>query len=56
MADLGDVLRVAPIGLLMLIGSYVAAKRRQTGAARASKEYPELAAIESAEKAAPGRA
>jgi hypothetical protein len=43
MADIGDVLRAAPIGLLMLIGSYLAAKRRQSGAARAAKEYPELA-------------
>jgi hypothetical protein len=44
MADLGAILRAAPIGLLMLIGSYVASKRRQSGAARATKEFPELAA------------
>jgi hypothetical protein len=43
MADLGKILQAAPIGLLMLVGSYVAAKRRQSGAARAVKEYPGLA-------------
>ncbi len=44
MADVGAILRAAPIGLLMLVGSYIAAKRRQSGAVRASKEFPELAA------------
>jgi len=43
MADLETILRAAPIGLFMLFGSYLAAKRRQSGKARAAKELPELA-------------
>jgi hypothetical protein len=41
--DLEKLRDALPIGLLMLLGSYVAAKRRQSGAARAAKEYPALA-------------
>src|ERR1041384_3794803 len=43
MADAGDLLRGGTIGLLMALGSYLALKARQSGAARAAKEYPALA-------------
>jgi hypothetical protein len=43
MADLATVLKAAPIGLLMLLGSYVASRRRKSGWSRAAKEFPALA-------------
>jgi hypothetical protein len=43
MPDLATILRAAPIGLLMLIGSYVAARRRKTGFQDARENYPALA-------------
>jgi hypothetical protein len=41
--DLGAILRAAPIGLLMLFGSYMAARRRKSGHRRATQEFPLLA-------------
>ncbi len=58
MADLGTLLRAAPIGLFMLFGSYWAARRRKGEAARAVSEMPELAArlgLEFLRPSAPGR-
>ena len=43
MADLKTILGAAPIGLLMLIGSYVAARRRKSGHRQAMDEYPGIA-------------
>lgn len=43
MADLEAILRAAPLGLFMLFGSYVAAKRRKSGHRRATQEFPVLA-------------
>lgn len=43
MADLASALRAAPIGLLMLLGTYLAARRRRNVAARAVVEMPEVA-------------
>ena len=43
MPDLSSIVRAAPIGLLMLIGSYVAARRRKGGARRAAAELPDVA-------------
>jgi hypothetical protein len=44
MADLEAILKAAPIGLFMLFGSYLAAKRRKSGHRRASAEFPGIAA------------
>ena len=41
--DLEKIVRAAPIGLLMLVGSYVASRRRKSGQARAAQEFPETA-------------
>jgi hypothetical protein len=43
MPDLGEILRAAPIGLLMLVGSYFAARRRKSAFAQAKERFPELA-------------
>src|SRR5947207_839124 len=43
MADLAKLLQGGGIGLFMFFGTYLAAKRRRTGRARAEKELPELA-------------
>lgn len=43
MAGIRELLGGGAFGLFMLLGRYAAAKWRQSGAARASKEYPELA-------------
>ena len=43
MAGIRELLGGGAFGLLMLFGRYVAARLRQSGAARATKEYPELA-------------
>lgn len=41
--DLEKIVRAAPIGLLMLVGSYVASRRRKSGWTRASRALPEVA-------------
>ena len=43
MSAIRELLGGGAFGLFMLFGRYVAAKLRQSGAARAIKEYPELA-------------
>jgi hypothetical protein len=56
--DLEKLVRAAPIGLFMLVGSYLAARRRKSGWARAAEEYPEAArrlGLEFRAPAEPGR-
>lgn len=41
--DLEKLVQAAPIGLFMLVGSYLASRRRKSMSVQAAKEYPETA-------------